>query len=130
MELKTLLTAVILTFAASASHAEGTCRQQELESLFVTYQDTAKIGDDINRLVEQHVGELIKVAKELDLRQFEILSRDVSASRGDADVVEVNLSVSMRFARDGRALTTVLNKTKGVAAIGSSIQTEEICPNK
>lgn len=133
---KTALTLAALVFAPTVWGAEppASCETKEFDSIYIYVQEVAKSRAEMVKLYEAYTTNLEALAEEADIKNFSIVSRDLSVHKSSfgENKVDGNISLSMQFDADYKAITAILEgaKWEGFSSQRSSWEVCEETPEE
>lgn len=108
------LAALVLAPVAWGEEPPVSCETQEFDSIYLYVQEVAKSRAEMVKLYEAYTTNLEALAKEADIQNFSIVSRDLSVHKSSIgeDKVDGNISLSVQFDADYNAITAILEGAK------------------
>ncbi len=88
------------------------CKEQHVETIYLYNVITQPIKRDFNEPLQEYLKAINAISSKLELKEFNIATTDVSASRSSEpkDVYDYSISVSITFLKDTRAFTQFMKK--------------------
>ena len=106
------LIAGIVLFTPQSFAEQLPCKEQYIETIHLYKMMTQPIKKDFNEPLQEYLKAIDTVSSELELKEFNIATTDISASRSPdlKDVYDYSISVSITFLKDTRAFTQFMKK--------------------
>ena len=126
---------LLVFYTATVFADDKSCKKKVVETTNLSYVMQQTISRDFSVLLNNTIGEIEDVASQLSLKEFEIISTDIAASRnyypgmpsdgneqeGYNEMIDFTVSVTLRFIQNDQAFTRLLQQTMPVS-VYSSIQ--------